>query len=489
MTNTRQLPRSTPEKQGISSAAILGFINELEQNIRQMHSFMLLRHGCLVAEGWWSPFAPDRPHMLFSLSKSFTSTAIGLAMTEGHLTVDDPVISFFPDDLPAKVSKNLAAMRVKHLLSMSTGHDKDTMGRIEEGHGSNWVKAFLALDVEHEPGSSFLYNTGATYMLSAILQKVTGTKLIDYLQPRLFEPLGIQDAAWETSPQGINMGGFGLSVKTENIARFGQMYLQNGVWEGKSIVPSSWVKAASSFQVDNSNTQTNPDWSQGYGYQFWRCRHNAYRGDGAFGQYCIVMPDQDVVLAITSGVGDMQVVLNVVWDKLLPALNPNPLAENPQSYQKLSHRLASLAITPPSGQVTSPNAAEIYCKPYAIDPNPLTTSFITFEFGEQVDSVRIQDARGEHLLTCGKGVWLEGTSDLMERTPLVERGPLQVACSGIWTADDTYVISMLAYNTPFENTMTCQFSSGSVTINSAMNVSFGPTTAPTLVGHLAAVTA
>ena len=282
-----------------------------------MNSFMLVRHGHVVAEGWWAPYGPDAPHSLYSLSKSFTSTAVGLAIAEGKLSVDDEVLKFFPEDAPAEPGSNLKAMRVSDLLRMSTGHQVEPQRPPDKA----WTKTFLAQPVPFKPGTHFLYNTSATYMLSAIVQKATGMTVLDYLRPRLFDPLGIEHPTWETSPQGISTGGFGLSIRTEDIARFGQLYLQKGKWNGKQLVPAAWVEAATARQTSNGSNPKS-DWDQGYGYQFWRCRHGAYRGDGAFGQFCIVMPEQDAVIAITSGVKDMQAVLNLVWDKLLPAMKP-----------------------------------------------------------------------------------------------------------------------------------------------------------------------
>jgi len=321
----KRLPRSTPEEQGICSSGIIDFLKGVSEKKLGLHSFMLLRHGHVVAEGWWSPYAPEKPHMLFSLSKSFTSTAIGFAVQEALLSLEDKVVSFFPEEAPKDISENLAAMEVKHLLSMSTGHAEDTTGPMMQQKDGNWVQGFLACPVVYKPGTHFLYNTGATYMLSAILQKITGQTLLEYLTPRLFEPLGISGATWDSCPRGINTGGFGLKVKTEDIAAFGQFYLQKGLWNGRRLLSEDWIEKATGFQVSNGNGGES-DWTQGYGYQFWRCRHNAYRGDGAFGQYCIVMPEQDAVVAITSGLGDMQAVLNLVWDCLLPAIKPGTLA-------------------------------------------------------------------------------------------------------------------------------------------------------------------
>jgi len=304
--------------------------------------------------------------VLFSLSKSFTSTGVGLAVADGLLSVDDPVISFFPEDLPVEVSNNLAAMRVRHLLSMSTGHGHDTTDHMAMASDGNWAKAFLARPVDYEPGTHFLYNTGASYMLSAIVQKLTGMTLLAYLTERIFEPLGIEGATWDSCPRGINLGGFGLNLKTEDIARFGQLYLQGGVWEGERLLPEAWIAEATSCQTDNSSMD-NADWSQGYGFQFWRCRHNAYRGDGAFGQYCIVMPDQDAVVAITGGLGDMQAVLDLVWTHLLPVMGSTPLPEDASIYAELVSKLADLALPPLDGVSASPVAAAISGMTYVFD--------------------------------------------------------------------------------------------------------------------------
>ena len=330
------LPRSTPEAQGISSAKVREFIEAADKQVNTMHSFMLVRHGHVVAECWWKPETPQTPHVLWSLSKSFASTAVGLAVAEGKLSVDDPVIKFFPDMLPAEPSENLKAMKVRDLLTMSTGHDKEPRATPD----SNWVKTFLAHPVPHKPGSKFVYNSLATYMQSAIVQKVTGQTILEYLQPRLFEPLGIKNPKWDASPQGVSIGGWGLYITTEDIAKFGQLYLQKGKWNGKQLIPQSWVEAATSKQV--ANNSQNPDWAQGYGYQFWQCRHHAFRGDGKDGQFCIVLPEQDAVIAITAKTGNMQAQLNLVWEKLLPAFQAGKISENPGELEALKKACASL---------------------------------------------------------------------------------------------------------------------------------------------------
>lgn len=484
-TQEATLLRSTPEAQGIPSAAITAFLEAAEQSDCGLHSFMLLRHGHVVAEGWWSPYAPDAPHMLFSLSKSFTSTAVGLAVAEGRLSVDDPVLAFFPKEAPAKPSANLVAMRVRHLLSMSTGHDHDTTEYLHKRRDGDWARAFLARPVAHAPGTHFLYNTGATYMLSAIVQRVTGQTLLEYLGPRLLEPLGIAGATWETCPRGVNTGGFGLSIKTEDIARFGQLYLQRGYWLGQQLVPEAWVATASAMQVSNA-TNTEIDWQQGYGYQFWRCRHDAYRGDGAFGQFCVILPEQDAVLAITAGTPNMQAVLNLVWTHLLTAMAPVACSEDASAQAALVSKLGNLALPPMPGMPSTTVAPKVSGQWYDFASKRSPLRAIAFDFGDAEDICTVRDARGEHRVACGRGAWAKGSTawDLTDPRSTDHSVLQSVAASGAWTAEDTYALRLYLTETPFCFTITCKFVADKVKLKFKINVSFGPTEFPLLTGQL-----
>ena len=338
------LPRSTPEVQGISAQAIQDFVSTVDK-IDTLHSFMLVRHGHVIAEGWWKPEAPDKPHVLYSLSKSFNSTAVGLAIAEGKLSLDDPVLKFFPGEAPAEPPENLKAMKVRDLLTMTCGHDTEA----KSTRGAPAVKDFLAQPVPHTPGTHFLYNTLGSYTLSAIVTKATGQTSLEYLKPRLFEPLGIQNPDWPSSPEGNSLGGYGLNLCTEDIAKFGQLYLQKGKWNGKQLLPENWVQQATGKQVPNDqegHSKIGIDWVQGYGFQFWRCTHNAFRGDGANGQLCVVIPEKDVVIAITADTNKFQDEMNAIWDKLFPALQSGALPENPDGVEKLKQALARLEAHP-----------------------------------------------------------------------------------------------------------------------------------------------
>lgn len=335
--DSRSLPRATPESQGVSSEKLKEFVESLHAKVNTMHSVMVVRHGKVIAEGWWAPQTPETRHLLWSLSKSFTSTAVGLAIAEGKLSLDDEVVKFFPDKAPEQPSKNLSQMRLRDLLRMATGHETEPKMPAD----GDWVKAFLAHPVPFKPGTHFRYNTPATFMQSAMVQKATGQTVLEYLKPRLFDPLGISGHEWGANPQGITLGGYGLAARTEDIAKFGQLYLQKGQWNGKQLVPAAWVEQATARQTSNGSNPLS-DWDQGYGYQFWRCRHGAFRGDGAKGQFCVVLPGQDTVVAMTADTGDMQGEINVVWDSLLKELGDKPLPENPKGAKALAELVAGL---------------------------------------------------------------------------------------------------------------------------------------------------
>ena len=324
------LPRAeTPDS---VAQAMEGFFQKAATDSFDIHSVMIVKDGQVIFSRWQSEGADSVPHVLHSVSKTFTATAVGLAIADGKMALTDKVIDFFPDKLPAEVSDNLKAMTVRDLLTMTCGHDEEPSAR-REGGNVDWVEAFLAHPVVHEPGTFYLYNSLGTYMLSAIVQKVTGEKVVDYLNTRLFEPLHIDKPHWEESPQGINTGGWGLYLKTEDLAKMGQLLLQKGELNGRQIIPADWVAEMSKKQVDSVNpgtrledaaakgmTTETSDWMQGYGYQMWRCRPGCFRADGARGQYIIVVPDKNAVIAITSNVADLQGELNLVWDNILPVL-------------------------------------------------------------------------------------------------------------------------------------------------------------------------
>lgn len=327
------LPRSTPVAEGVDAEKIIGFLDAVEATRTDFHSLMVVRHGSVVAEGWWAPYRADDIQLLYSLSKMFLAMAVGLAIGEGRFGLDDLVADLLPDLVPDPRPPHLEHLRVRHLLSMASGHTEEMIFQMS-GMGPDLVRNFLALAPPEPPGSVFAYNQGNPLTLSQLITTFTGEQLVDYLRPRLFAPLGIERAEWSRVKMGIDQGFSGLHVETEALAKLGLLVLQDGRWGDEQLVPADYVRACRTHQiptVPESSEVDAPshapvgdiDWMQGYGYQMWMCRHGAARGDGAYGQYSIVLPELDAVIACTAAVIEMQPQLELIWEHLLPAFAPD----------------------------------------------------------------------------------------------------------------------------------------------------------------------
>ena len=321
------LPRGKASAQ--MDKAMSEYLQAVKDCSEDLHSIMVVQHGKVLAEHF---FVPDTAHVLHSVSKTFTSTAVGFAISEGLLHLDDKIVDLFPESVPENASDTLSRITIRHLLTMNSGHGKDPTGSVRSNDG-DWVRGFMEWPIEYEPGTCYCYNSLGTYVLSAAVQKVTGQKVVDYLESRLWQPLGIEKPKWLESPAGINTGGWGLYLHTEDLAKMGLCILNGGKFAGKQVIPADWVKEMSAKQVPCCPAGTNEvqmrernvdpatsDWLQGYGYQMWRCRRNAFRADGAYGQNIIVIPEKDAVVVTTAQIGDMQEEINLIWDHILPAL-------------------------------------------------------------------------------------------------------------------------------------------------------------------------
>src|SRR6201996_666641 len=427
MPHPQPLPRSTPEAQGIDSGAISALVDALEQRGLGPHSLMILRHGTVVAEGWWAPYEAARPHIMFSVSKSFTATAVGIAQDEGRLSVDEPILSFFPSYATDQVRANVAGLKLRHVLAMATGHAVDTMTIMRALPDEDWVKLFLEVPVEYPPGTHFLYNSGASFVLAAAVTARTGQPVVDYLGPRLFEPLGIQPPAWETNRRGINLGASGLRLRTEDMARLGQLYLQRGRWEGRQLLSEAWVEEATRSHVANFSDA--PDWKAGYGFQFWRSQHDSYRADGAYGQFVLVLPHQDLVVAITSGTQRHQDRPPAVWEHLLPGVHHTALPADPAASAALAERLAGLAVPVPAFRSPDPPAAaEGAGRQVTLPFNRLGVRSLALDFDDKAITLRTVGPDGdEEAVVAGRTGWVAGST---RRWPHEEMNEAAVAARG-----------------------------------------------------------
>ena len=317
--------------------AFASYLQAIADSAQDIHSIMVLQHGKVLEE---KMFVPDTAHILNSVSKTFTATAVGFAVSEGLLSLDDKIVDLFPESAPEHVSDTLKRVTVRHLLTMNSGHATEPSRAIRRGDG-DWVRGFMEWPLQYEPGTCFCYNSLGTYVLSAAVQKVTVQKIVYYMDTRLWQPLGIEHPKWLESPAGINTGGWGLYLKTEEMARMGLCILNGGKFGGKQVIPADWVKEMTANQVPSVSgmnerqlreLQADPqnpanalydkeknDWLQGYGYQMWRGRNNDFRADGANGQYILILPEKDAVIVTTAHVPRLG-QLDLIWKYLLPVL-------------------------------------------------------------------------------------------------------------------------------------------------------------------------
>jgi CubicO group peptidase (beta-lactamase class C family) len=446
---TNLLPRSGPAAQGVDPAAVLAFVDAVEADPDvELHSLMLLRRGSVVAEGWWAPHSPDRARLLYSLSKTFASMALGIAVAEGRLGLDDPVLAHLPELDRELTDARSRAIRVRHLAAMASGHDREMLDEAFSADPLNPVRGFLRLPPDADPGTLFAYSQPCTLTLALVLERVTGQRLSEYLRPRLLDPLGIGDVAWQTSPPGCEQGFSGLFARTEDVAALGLLLLRGGRWEGRQLVPAEYVAAASSHQVATAGCQgseSGPDWQQGYGYQLWQSRHG-FRGDGAFGQFCLVLPEHDAVVAITAETSAMQAVLDHVWERLLPGLADAPVSGADDGERALRDRLAGLRLPPVPGRAHPGDARE----PVAGGPASGTVlTEVTVEAGDDGPRLTLTEDGNALTATVGVGDWW--VTEARDRAG----DGVPVATSGGWQEDGTFRAAVIFLETPHRLDVSC----------------------------------
>lgn len=449
------LERATPESQGVPSAAIAALVHGANTRGYNLHSLMVLRHGKVVAEGWWAPYKPDVPHMMFSVSKSVTAMAIGMLVSEGRADLDEEMLGVFPNLATDAAKANARGLLVRHVLAMATGHAIDTMEIMRALPNEDWVSIFFGVPIEYPPGTHFLYNSGASYVLAAMVMARTGLSVRDYLQTRLFQPLGIAQSPWESNPRGINFGASGLRLTTEDLAKLGQLHIDWGVWAGKRVMSEEWVAQASAVQVSNGSDPED-DSQQGYGFQLWRSRHGSFRLSGRYGQFAVVMPEQDMVVAMTAGVKNNRVVPGLIWETLLPVLHADPLPEDLVAQNELGTLLSTQAV-PVSTYlaVDPPFVATLAGRRIVLSFNLIGASEMTLSFTQDsIDmTVRRRDG-GIETLPAGRRKWFSGSTRMW---PYEEMQQVALESRAGWLDATTLEFRQQCVETPFARNWRLEF--------------------------------
>jgi CubicO group peptidase (beta-lactamase class C family) len=456
------LPRSTPAVSGVSARSIIELLDGLEAQSVECHSIMVVRRGHVVAEGWWAPYSADRPHLLYSLTKSFTSIAVGLAIADGLLALDDRVIDVLPDHVPDDVSEQGRRITVHHLLSMTAGHAEDSLDgawRLEPG---DLVKGFLRTPFAAPEGTQHTYDNSTTFILARMVERVTGRGLPELLDERIFTPMGIEHAEWDRVASGAAFGFHGLHLTTEAVAAFGELLLRGGVWRDRQLVPREWIELATSRHVETlplPNWRRNPQFLYGYGYQFWMSQHG-YHGNGAFGQLCVVAPAHDLVIVVTASIEQEHVLPGLFWECLLPGLDEAGSAEDDDL---LADRLRQLSFAPVQGSSTPERSLKAILDGSAAD-SPLPDG----------TTVTVDPVDGGWRLRLGSLLEFElGHGEWRESSPLGR----PVVATGAWQ-DDKFVAELFVITTPHRVRLEVAAGTAVATWNTV------PLTGPNLVLHV-----
>lgn len=466
------LPRDRPSSLGLSSRAIERLISAFDAADIELHSFMLARRGIVAAEGWWAPYGPERVHMLHSVTKALTATAIGIAVSEGRFSLSDKVVDFFPGRAPANASPALNHMRVRDLLTQSSGHDKGVSGSQWRHIQTSWIDEFLKIPVPHEPGTHFQYSSATSFMLSAILTKTTGLSMHDYLVPRLFDPLGMSSVRWDVGPEGINPGGNGASATTSDLLKLAILYQNGGVWNGQRILSEAWMEGMSISE----------DWRP-YGYHWWVLpRTPGFFAFGAFGQYGFVFPEQEIALAITAAVpGSISRpdigIPPLVWTHLPEIVSGDGDAD---ADDRLARRMLRLELPPLSGQSTIPEANGFHGRFIADQNEDAITAIDVLESGD-VCTLRIAIGTAVHTVHASlDGAPLESVTTLpgFGLHHGYEPALMKTSASARWTDANELVVQCRFYETAFCDLFRLKVDGDQLEFSRSVNVNGGSTARP-----------
>ncbi|TNJ62458.1 serine hydrolase [Paenibacillus hemerocallicola] len=431
---------------------------------------MLLQDGQVTARMWRAPYRPDSPQLLYSLSKSITSIAVGIAADNGYLQLDDQVINFFLERCPERISDNLSKMTIHHLLSMNTGHRFNIYNAVTGE--KDWVRSFLSMEVECEPGSHYSYNTPAAYMLSAIIRQATGQHLVDFLMPRLFKPLGIERPVWETCPMGIAAGGMGLSLTTEDVAKIGQLLLDKGKVEGKAVVSEAYVAMATREQSDNRHGATEIDSAQGYGYQFHLGRRGCYRGGGSFGQLCFVAPEPRIVIVATAafGKGQSQTLLDLIYEHIIDELDRSHIARSlTADSAALWQRFADMEYPVPAPHPIPGDLPDLDGRCYRLADNPERLHRLDFaRQGERLEVRLCYEERENRVLEFDFRLPVH-IQDTFVKDLAIHRQ--EAVTHAVWHDSTTLKLILLYIETPYCVNYTIQFNERGIDLHFHINVS------------------
>lgn len=404
-----------PESVGVSPAWVTDFVRALNRRGEMHHSFLMMRHGRVFAEGYWAPFTASSKHRMYSVSKTFTSAAIGCLVDEGKLRLTDKIVDYFPDQLPAQRDPYLAETTIRDLLMMSTPYPTGATYTQPGVDRMNWLHSFFhpTIAPDHPAGTLFHYDTSATYVLDVLVERLTGKPFLEYLKDKMLRALGFSEDAWCVSaPEGHSWGGSGVICTTRDLARFARVFLGAGCVDGVRYLSESYARVATSRQIDNcTDGHTDGLHGHGYGYQIWCTADGTFSFLGMGGQLAICDPAHDFLFVCTSDTQGAPAGYAFIYDYLrfyvLDRLQSDALPRDDAAYNELQSLLSGLKIALPVGESSSEFASQVNGVRYRLNPNPMGIRAFVLHFDGDSGALVLDTDRGEKHFPFGLGQYVE----------------------------------------------------------------------------------
>lgn len=447
-----------PESVGVNPDHVSNYVREMNRQRKMCHSFLMLRHGKVFAEGYWKPFQADRLHRQYSVSKSFVSLAIGLLVDDGKIRLTDKIVDYFPDMLPDPVHPLIAQMTIRDMLMMATCHKYPTY-RFPD---MNWLQTFFQPhdEPDHPAGSEFRYDTSASYTLDVLVQRITGQSFLEFLKDRVLRDIGFSGHAWcVKAPEGIDWGGSGVMCTTRDLARFGLLVLNHGYLNGKQYISQSYMDAATGNQIDNNRDSLTFLHGHGYGYQFWRMDHGCFGCLGMGGQLVVCDPERDFLFVCNSDTqgdeGDYVSLAQIMWDEVASKITDEELPFDDTAYGNMTHLLNNLNVNLPAGASTSPLAAQVNGVTYQLNENPMGITSFRLELNGDQSRVVFQTCRGEKVFHFGMGSYADDLFPETHYSGSAINHPLgrSYRClhAGVWKSEQELLIRTYVIDDYFGN--------------------------------------
>jgi len=455
------------------------FLDRCEAQLDALYSFAIVKGNAIACMGYYQPMEPQQLKMTHSVSKSINSMAIGIALGDGKINLDDRLVDFFPEELPENHDERMTRITIRDMLRMASSSVATSAAF--SSVSDSWRRFYLSSIPTSQPGEHFSYDTGAAYMLSCIVTKVMGKNALAVMQERVFSYMGIDSTDWLEDPDGNNTGGWGFYIKADDMIKLGRLILNYGSWDGRQLIPEWYMRQATAKQID---TYANPGtgWGYGYGYQFWRFPENTFGYFGAFGQLLVCSPEKDMYVVTTGGCTreENRRLLTLITETIFAESLNGPIAPDNEAYDALQKRLRQLKLPTAAGEAHNSNEARYFGRTYAFDREDSDISRLTISRKDEETICLEMVFRGRQIqFEAGYQAWLTKEGVQLD----TNLHTLHSFTYG-WFSPDVLQIKQYMCNTTYYRIWRLAFSESNVQVTISQNIAIGKGQFQTMLGSV-----